>query len=146
VARAEAPCTSDTTTIARNGACFGDYINLDINLQLNAQQGLGLIAALLSMGGVALPTSSALTSATSEKPAASSKATSDDASDGSDAGDAVSDVTGKVTDLLPKKSDTQSEDKKSGGLVCGLLNLCRTTVGSPPVDVEGLLLGPVVAK
>jgi len=145
VARAEAPCTSDTTSIIRNGACFGDYINLDINLELNAQQGLGLIAALLSMGGVALPTSSALTSATSEK---TSKAASDDTSDDTDthAGDAVSDVTGKVTDLLPQKSDTPTEDKKSGGLVCGLLNLCRTTVGSPSVDVEGLLLGPVVTK
>jgi hypothetical protein len=94
---------------------------------------------------VALPTSSALSSATSEEP---STATSDDASSDTDtdAADAVSDVTGKVTDLLPKKPETQSEDKKSGGLVCGLLNLCRTTVGSPAVDVEGLLLGPVVAK
>jgi len=146
VARTEASCASDTKSIVRNGACFGDYINLDINLQLNTQQGLGLVAALLSMGGVALPTSSALSSTTAKKATDSSTATSEDTADESDAADAVSDVTGKVTDLLPAAPDTQSEDKKSGGLVCGLLSLCRTTVGSPAVDVEGLLLGPVVAK
>jgi phospholipid/cholesterol/gamma-HCH transport system substrate-binding protein len=145
VARAEASCSADTQEIVRNGACFGDYINLDINLSLNAEQGAQLIAGILSMGGVALPTSTPLsTSAASKKTAASAE----DDSDASDAaGDAASDVTGKVTDLLPKKSaPTESDDQKSGGLVCGLLNLCRSAVGSQPVDVNGLLLGPAVAE
>lgn len=148
VARAEAACPSNTVSVARAGACFGDYINLDINISLNTAQGAGLIAALLSMGGVTLPSAAALptgtTSATTAKPTAESGKTDNPV------GDAVSGLTDK---LLPKpqpSASAQSEDKKSGGLVCGLLGLCRSTAVSfaeaQQTDLGRLVMGPVVTK
>jgi virulence factor Mce-like protein len=146
VARAEASCPENTVSVARAGACFGDYINLDINISLNTAQGAGLIAALLSMGGVTLPSAAALptTTSTTAKPAA--KPTKTDNA----VGDAVSGLTDK---LLPKpqpSATAQSEDKKSGGLVCGLLGLCRSTAVSfaeaQQTDLGRLVMGPVVTK
>jgi phospholipid/cholesterol/gamma-HCH transport system substrate-binding protein len=144
VARAEASCPENSVSVARAGACFGDYINLDINISLNAAQGAGLVAALLSMGGVALPTSLPTSTATSDsKPKASTSSDQDEPSD------PVGDVAGKVTDLLPQKKP-EAEEKKSGGLVCGLIGLCRSPAVSVAVaqqtDLGRLLVEPVVSQ
>jgi len=147
VARAEAACPSDTVAVARAGACFGDYINLDINISLTAAQGAGLIAALLSMGGVTLPSAAALPAATSTD---SSKSESTSSKTGNAVGDAVSGLTDKLVPKPQPTATTQAEQKKSGGLVCGLLGLCRSAAlnvaESQQTDVGRLVMGPVVTK
>ncbi len=50
VERAMSSCAEDTVPIVRNGACFGDYINLDINLALNAEQAAQLLLGILNTG------------------------------------------------------------------------------------------------
>lgn len=147
VARAEAACPSDTVAVARAGACFGDYINLDINISLTAAQGAGLIAALLSMGGVTLPSAAALPAATSTD---SSKAESTSSKSANALGDAVSGLTDKLVPKPQPTATTQADEKKSGGLVCGLLGLCRSAAlnvaESQQTDVGRLVMGPVVTK
>lgn len=153
VARAEAACPENTVEVAREGACFGDFINLDINLTLNAEQAQSLLLGLLSMGGfspagLGLPSlPAAPASATSPAAAAdSAPATTPDA-----AATGGSDLAGKATDLLPsaKPSASAEPEKKSGGLL-GFLGLNRTPAISiaeaRQTDVGRLLVGPVVAE
>ena len=56
VARAEAACPENTVAVARAGACFGDFINLDVNLTLNPEQAQTLLLGVLSLGGFSPPT------------------------------------------------------------------------------------------
>ena len=122
VARAAAACPENTVEVARAGACFGDYINLDINLTLNPEQAQTLLLGLLSMGGFS-PASVAAASAPAEStpstatPAAKPSAT---ATPGATATDGA-DLTGKIKDLLPgeKQSEPSEEEEESGGLRSG---------------------------
>jgi virulence factor Mce-like protein len=153
LARAEAACPEDTVAVARAGACFGDYINLDVNLSLSPEQGQALLLGLLSLGGfqppaaLAASTPAAATTATPKPSATATTGPSADAVDGATGG---TDLTGKVKGLLPKPSaSAQSQEQKSGGLL-GFLGLNRTPavslVEAQQTDVGRLLVGPVVAE
>jgi len=125
---------ADNPESVRNGACFGDYINLDINLALNPQQAAQLVAGLLSIGGVTLPLDALESSSTGAQ---------------------------NVPELpeLPELPDLlgglnpQSQDEASTGepsVTCSLLSLCRTPAGSvaqaQQSDVGRLLVGPAVTS
>jgi virulence factor Mce-like protein len=151
LARAEAACPEDTVAVARAGACFGDYINLDVNLSLNAEQGQQLLLGLLSMGGFQPPTMLAAPATATAQPATAANP----ATPGADSvGGATSGTnpTDKVKGLLPgatQSASAQPQEEKSGGLL-GFLGLNRTPVVSlaeaQQTDVGRLLVGPVVAE
>jgi virulence factor Mce-like protein len=151
VARAEAACPENTVEVARAGACFGDYINLDVNLSLNAEQAQALLLGLLSLGGFSPPAMlAAPATAAAEAPTAGStapSATQNDAAAGETAG--ATDPTNKIKGLLPSAPQAEPEQEKSGGLL-GFLGLNRTPAVSlaeaQQTDVGRLLVGPVVAE
>ena len=154
VARAEAACPANTVAVARAGACFGDYINLDVNLTLNPEQAQTLLLGLLSMGGfspASLPAAapaSATKTATPKPSAAATPTTGPNAVGGATGGTNLAD---NVNGLLPgaKKSEPAEQEEKSGGLL-GFLGLNRTPAVSlaeaQQTDVGRLLVGPVVAE
>jgi hypothetical protein len=140
--------------VARAGACFGDYINLDINLTLNPEQAQTLLLGLLSSGGfspaaAAAATAPAASAQTTPKPSASATATpAPNAVDGATDG---ANLTDKAKGLLPgaKQSDSAEPEEESDGLL-GFLGLNRTPAVSlaeaQQSDVGRLVLGPVVAE
>ncbi|MFL6090775.1 MAG: MCE family protein [Aeromicrobium sp.] len=140
VARAEAACPADTVAVARAGACFGDFINLDVNLSLNADQAQQLLLGLLSMGG--FTPAAAPAAAPASAPQTATAPTSAQSSSGSN-------PAGAATNLLPAPSPSPQTAKKSGGLL-GFLGLNRAPAVSlaeaQQTDVGRLLVGPVVAK
>ncbi|HJR89506.1 MAG TPA: MCE family protein [Aeromicrobium sp.] len=154
VARASAACPENTVEVARAGACFGDYINLDINLTLNPEQAQTLLLGLLSMGGfspaaaatAAEPASTSAAASPAAKPSATATPT---APSGTATGG--TDLTGKINDLLPSTPQTEPSEKEeeSGGLL-DFLGLNRTPAVSiaeaQRTDVGRLLVGPVVAE
>ena len=130
---AENPSPSEYLQDVRNGACFGDYINLDINLALNPQQAAQLLAGLLSIGGLTLPLNALENNKT--------------------AGDLPSaPEVPKLPDLLgglnPQGQNSTTGDQPK--VVCSLLRVCRTPAGSfgtaQQSDVGRLLVGPAVAS
>jgi hypothetical protein len=141
----------------KEGACYGDYANLDINLALNAQQAIGLVAGILSLGCAQIPTPSPVCSGVPDLPFAAAKA-------GPDAKKAVPDPLKKLPDLvgglLPgASSKSPSPDSGSSGtasdeqappVVCKLTGMCRTPAASyakaQKTDVGRLLVGPAVAR
>jgi phospholipid/cholesterol/gamma-HCH transport system substrate-binding protein len=153
VARAEAACPADTVAVARAGACFGDFINLDVNLSLNAEQAQQLLLGLLSMGGFT-PASTSMSTTQAKpataKPAAAgtSTAPADSVVQGATGG---TNLTDKVKGLLPiaTPSATAAPKQQSGGLL-GFLGLNRAPAVSiaeaQQTDVGRLLVGPVIAK
>ena len=119
---------------ARTGACFGDYINLDINLALNPEQAAQMLAGLLSIGGVQLPLDALANNSTG----------------GAQSQDAPK--LPKLPDLLGGLNP-QGQDSGSTGepkLTCSLLSLCRTPAGSvtksQQSDFGRLLVGPAVTS
>jgi phospholipid/cholesterol/gamma-HCH transport system substrate-binding protein len=152
VARAAAACPENTVEVARAGACFGDYINLDVNLTLNAEQGVNLLLGLLSMGGFSLPTTlaaPATTTATTPTPGAAATSTpGPSAVEGATGG---TNPTDKLKGQVPgaKQSAPAEQEEESGGLL-GFLGLNRTPAVSlaeaQQTDVGRLLVGPVVAE
>lgn len=154
LARAEAACPANTVEVARAGACYGDYINLDVNLTLNAEQAQTLLLGLLSMGGfspASLAAAPAPPTTATAKPNATATPTAgpnavNGATDGTD-----TNVTDKVKGLLPgaKTSEPAEQEEESGGLL-GFLGLNRTPAVSlaeaQQTDVGRLLVGPVVAE
>ena len=128
--RALESCSDDPSENAqsvREGACFGDYINLDINLALNPQQAIELLKGLLSMGGVTFPNALG----TGNPAGALEKAPQSPELPELPTPDAAS------TDPAPK-------------LVCSLLRMCRVpandVANAQKSDVGRLLLGPAVAS
>ena len=140
VSRAMSPCAElepgDPPTANQqqvdDGACFGDYINLDINLELNAEQALQLLAGLLSIGGVTLPLS------TNAAPDPDAKAQGQNPP--------------KLPDLLGGLNPQNQQPGSTGepSVTCSLLSLCRTPAGSlahaQKSDVGRLLVGPAVTS
>ncbi len=154
VARASASCPANTVEVARAGACFGDYINLDINLSLNAEQAQSLLLGLLSMGGfapAAMPAAAPAATADAAAPKSSAAATpTPGAAVGDDAAGGAADLTDKLNGLLPGPTTSPSQqEEKSGGLL-GFLGLNRTPAVSiaeaQQTDVGRLLVGPVMAE
>jgi len=155
LARAEAACPADTVEVARAGACFGDYINLDVNLTLNAEQAQTLLLGLLSMGGFTPPTtlSASVPAASTATPKSSAAATATPSPNVTGSATDGTDLTDKVKGLLPGAKETtgpaDEEKDESGGLL-GFLGLNRTPAVSiaqaQQTDVGRLLVGPVVAE
>lgn len=158
VARAEAACPTNTVEVARGGACFGDYINLDVNLSLNAEQGQTLLLGLLSMGGfspASLPAAPAAPAAASTTPAAAAQSGSA-GQPASSAGNTAKDGTGgaglvdQVKGLTPAPKTESSDQKQESGGLLGFLGLNRTPAVSvaeaQQTDVGRLIVGPVVAE
>ena len=130
VSRALSSCAtdpSDNPQSVRDGACFGDYINLDINLALNAEQAAQLLAGILSGGGVALPL-------TANAPATTQKAP----------------TLPKLPDLLGGLNPNQGGAQQPK-VFCSLLKVCRTPAYSGVAkaqqsDFGRLLVGPAVTS
>ncbi len=154
VARASAACPANTVAVARAGACFGDYINLDINLTLNPEQAQTLLLGLLSSGGFSPAAAAAATAPAASAKAAPKSSAGATATPVPDAGDGATDgsnLTDKAKGLLQgaKQSESAEPDEESDGLL-GFLGLNRTPAVSlaeaQQTDVGRLLLGPVVAE
>ena len=137
--RALASCSEDDYLESiRNGACFGDYINLDINLALNPQQAAQLIAGLLSIGGVTLPLDAL----------ENNKTATDEGQ-----GQAEAPKLPKLPDLLGGLNPQGQDSSSTGGqptVVCSLLRMCRTPASSVVTaqqsDIGRLLVGPAVTS
>jgi virulence factor Mce-like protein len=133
VERAMSSCsTPSNLDDVRNGACFGDYINLDINLELNNEQLVQLLAGVLSAGP--------------ELPLAAPESDANANAEGQQLPDLV-------PGLIPEKSQNQSSESTSEpapAVTCSLLGMCRvpasSLTGAQQSDVGRLLLGPVVTS
>jgi hypothetical protein len=117
------------------GACYGDYANLDINLNLNAKQATSVIAMIVSLAKAGAPELPELKAPAKKSPTdATTKGLTD-----------LTDGLGKAS--TPKSSGT---DPKAAPVFCSLLGLCRTPATSVAtaerLDVGRLLVGPVVAR
>jgi phospholipid/cholesterol/gamma-HCH transport system substrate-binding protein len=137
VSRAMSPCADQPLSPAeyedqvQAGACFGDYINLDINLALNPEQAAQLLAGLLSIGGVQLPLNALANNSTG----------------GAQTQDApkLPELPDLLGGLNPQGQGSGSTGQPS--VTCSLLSLCRTPVGNAQKsDVGRLLVGPAVAS
>lgn len=124
---ADSQSDSDYSEDVRNGACFGDYINLDINLALNAEQAAQLLAGILSLGGVTLPFSALKANGTGAE--------------------STSKLPNLLSGLNPNKNSGSTDDKS---VPCTLLSLCRVPVSNTAKaeqsDVGRLLVGPAVTS
>lgn len=156
VGEALAPCPEDSQSVARAGVCFGDYWNIDIDLQLNAAQATQLIEGLLSMSGIMFPDlfgaagagAASTTAASADQPAsAPADATAPVAKALKQVTDAVA-PTGTAAAAAPAPAPT-TQAPQSGGL-CGLLHLCRTPAvaysAAQQSDLGRILVEPVVAE
>ena len=172
-ARASNPCTAynpddastqNDATVRQNvadGACYGDFMNLDINLSLNTNQLTSLIEGLLSLGNTLVPAG-----ATAEAPAQDETA-ADPAGQLVDLVEGLTslptDGLGSLTGSTPRPSASPSAGSSSSGQggssqggsggsgICGLLGNCRVTTTSQLMaeqteDVGRLVLGPVVSR
>ena len=158
VARANYVC-SDSRSVEENvseGACYGDYSNLDINLTLNPTQLTSLIQGILSLpGALAGAGAPAL-------PAAAPDLPTDPAAGGDQLVELVEGLvpttaapsTGTPAPRstpTPKSSSGASQPSQEGGF-CSLLGMCRTTTTTPAElmadqdDLGRLVLGPAVAR
>lgn len=136
-AKASGKC-SDGPNKVKEGACFGDFANLSLGLDIGAEQLTNLLAGYLPDADVPLP----IGDATDGTPTAPT--------------DKLVDlVTGLVPDesdlpsLSPKTESTPkpapTTTKKPGG-ICSLLGTCRAAAASAPDDLARILLEPAVAK
>ena len=131
VSRAMSGCStpSDLNEV-RSGACFGDYINLDINLELNNEQLIQLLAGVLS-SGPELPLA----------PAAEPEAEAEGQQ-----------LTELVPGLVPEgpRSQGSASTEQGPAVTCSLLGLCRVPASSfadaQQSDMGKLLLGPAVTS
>jgi hypothetical protein len=142
-ARALYACDPAGTTAANeenvdNGACFGDYINLDINLELTPEQALQLLAGILSLGGVTLPFSTQAAPDESEK------------AQGTPEVPKLPDLLGGLNPQKPQGQGSGSESTGEPSVTCSLLSLCRTPAGSlakaQQSEFGRLLVGPAVTS
>ncbi|GAA0194713.1 hypothetical protein GCM10008944_09570 [Cytobacillus oceanisediminis] len=173
-ARASNPCTAynpddastqNDATVRQDvadGACYGDFMNLDINLSLNTNQLTSLIEGLLSLGNTLVPAG-----ATAEAPAEGETAT-DPAGQLVDLVEGLTSLPtdgglGSLTGTTPRPSASPSARSSSSGGggssqggsggsgICALLGNCRVTTTSQLMaeqteDVGRLVLGPVVSR
>ncbi|RYY47778.1 MAG: MCE family protein [Actinomycetales bacterium] len=173
-ARASNPCTAynpddastqNDATVRQDvadGACYGDFMNLDINLSLNTNQLTSLIEGLLSLGNTLVPAG-----ATAEAPAEGETAT-DPAGQLVDLVEGLTSLPtdgglGPLTGTTPRPSASPSAGSSSSGGggssqggsggsgICALLGNCRVTTTSQLMaeqteDVGRLVLGPVVSR
>lgn len=163
IAAATARC-QDSPEI-KEGACFGDFANLSLRLDVSATQLSNLLGGFdltkgLSGDPAALP---AIPKAPTGSAGSGPGQTTDPGLSGSDLADLIADLvpggkkpadsTGQPTPgagggATPGTPTTATPTPKapSGGLLCGLFGTCRTAVAnSPAADAGRLLLEPAVA-
>ena len=136
----------------QEGACYGDYANLDINLSLNLQQTIGLIAGILSLGCSQIPAP-----VCSNLPPLPTLAAAEQ-SDAKAAPNPLQELPDLVGGLLgggSSNDDAESSDAPSGEeqapqVVCKITGMCRTPAASlaraQESDVGRILVGPAVAR
>ena len=116
----------------RSGACFGDYINLDINLELNNEQLIQLLAGILSSGG---PPPAPI--APPEPPGTNAE------------GQQLPDLVPGLVPEAPQGQNSESTEP-APAVTCSLLGMCRVPASSladaQQSDVGRLLLGPAVTS
>ena len=116
----------------RAGACFGDYINLDINLELDNEQLIQLLAGVLS-AGPELPLAA-------PEPDANANAE----------GQQLPDLVPGLIPEEPQNQSSESTSEPAPAVTCSLLGMCRVPASSfadaQQSDVGRLLLGPAVTS
>lgn len=142
VAAAEGKCTGSGPSAVKEGACFGDFANLNLSLDIGVKQ-LENLFGTFDVGSAATDTGTA--------PAETDPLSADE-------------LTKLISGLIPGSSSApdlgltpKDEDKGStaptpaptptksrGGLLCSLLGACRAPVASTS-DVGRLLVEPVEA-
>lgn len=153
------PSTQNDATMLQNvadGACYGDYMNLDINVSLNANQLTSLIQGLISLGGAAAGGGGLPAGA----PAPAADTSADPAGQLVDLVEGLTslpsggglELPGSTSRPAPTPSASTSSSSSSGGSggLCSLLG-CRATTTSELMagqteDVARLVLGPVVTR
>lgn len=159
VAAATARC-QDSPKI-KEGACFGDFANLSLRLDVSATQLTNLLGGLdLTKGLSGDPATSKTPAGT---PATGPGQATDPALSAPDLADLIAGLVPggqKSTDSTPTpapgggsgktpsapSATTPSPKAPSGGLLCGLFGTCRAAVAnSPAADAGRILLEPAVA-
>ena len=159
VDRAMVSCTSDKTVVenVQEGACYGDYANLDINLDLNIQQAIGLVAGIFSLACGQLDPAPPPCGALPLSALASTAKTSD--------AEAAPNPLEQLPDLVGgllgggsssssstdgESSDDPSNQERAPQVVCKITGMCRTPAASldraQESDVGRILVGPAVAR
>jgi virulence factor Mce-like protein len=155
------PSTQSAATVrdnVENGACFGDFMNLDINVSLNVDQITSLLEGIVSLGntlGSGLPAAPAAPAAAREQADPTTQLV--DLVEGLTS--APTDGLGSLPGQAPSPSASPSTSSSGGGSggsssgsgLCSLLGNCRVTTTSELMatqteDVGRLVLGPVVSR
>jgi phospholipid/cholesterol/gamma-HCH transport system substrate-binding protein len=181
-ARASSPCTAYDPAVpatqnnallrkqVAEGACYGDFMNLDINLSLNTGQLTNLVEGLLSLGntlgsprstGSSSPASSGSGAGAAGAPANQLVELVEGLTSQGDTGLPSLPGTSGGTGSQPSPSASPSASASTssrggsssggGGGICSLLGNCRVTTTSELMatqteDVARLVLGPVVQR
>lgn len=181
-ARASSPCTAYDPAVpatqnkallrkqVAEGACYGDYMNLDINLSLNTGQLTNLLKGLLSLGntlgsaratGSSAPTSGGSGSGAAGAPANQLVELVEGLTSQGDTGLPSLPGTSRSSGSQPSPAASPSPSASAssrggsssggGGGICSLLGSCRVTTTSELMatqteDVARLVLGPVVQR
>jgi phospholipid/cholesterol/gamma-HCH transport system substrate-binding protein len=138
VATAEGKCEGSGPSAVKEGACFGDFANLNVTLDVSAKQLTNLL------GGFDTGAPTATTGATDDSPLSA------DALAQLISG-LIPGASSALPSLTPKPSSTATPTptpapaKSGGGLFCSLLGSCRAPVASSS-DVGRILLEPVEAR
>ncbi|MGJ9413176.1 MCE family protein [Aeromicrobium sp. CF4.19] len=144
--------TSDNSAAVSDRACYGDYSNLDIRLELGPDQITSLLEGVLSLGNTLVPSDSAQASASEDEAVEEGEAA---VSPSGDLVDLVEGLTPQGQDDEPDPapqqsgSDSSSEGDGGGNGFCRLLGACRTTPAElmeSQDDLGRLLIGPAVAR
>ena len=142
-AKASGKC-DDGPPVVKEGACFGDFSNLSLGIDIGANQLQTILDGYASLAGVgdsSLPTGTGSTSTDPTQDLVDLVAGLVPASGGSGPADLSPDDSGGATQPSPSASPTPSQ-----GGICSLLGTCRTAVASAPAgDLERLLVEPAVA-
>lgn len=161
IAKASGKCQNGATAKddIKQGACFGDFANLNLSLNIGVEQ-LQNVLGGFDLGGALAGTP---TAPSTSAPAAAAPTT------------ALPDPTGTIADLIaglvpgnaglpsltggakpgaatttpaPASAPAPTPTKSSGGLLCSLFGQCRTAVArsaAAPADLTTLFVDPVVA-
>ena len=142
-AKASGKC-DDGPPVVKEGACFGDFSNLSLGLDIGANQLQTILdgyASLAGAGDSTLPTGTGTASNDPTQDLVDLVAGLVPASGGSGLPDLTPDQSGGATQPTPSATPSPSQ-----GGICSLLGTCRTAVASAPAgDLGRLLVEPAVA-
>lgn len=140
-AKASGKCV-DGSPATKEGACFGDFSNLSLGLDIGANQLQTILdgyASLAGVGDTAVPAQTGTADPTQDLVDLVAGLVPE--SGGSGLPDLTPNESGGATEPTPSASPTPSQ-----GGICSLLGTCRTAVASAPAsDLGRLLVEPAVA-